>query len=298
MIVKLWPLLVAFLAMAAGGCLPPTTTTTPPAIYSVYELEYRLLVDYSDYFWCDPYQWPLARPEQEAKDALERFPEIRANPAEFSAILEQLDLAEKINYSDAEKLLIFREHNKLGGAVQIAPSGNNYEFTLRVGEGEGQRLEGTITAAGEVDVRNEEPSINTCPICLAGGTLIDTPVGPVPVERLLPGMEVWTVDAAGQTVAAALLSTSATPVPPSFRVVRLTLEDGRSVTASPGHPTAAGRALGSYRPGEYLDGAPVAAVESLPYDGGMTYDLLPGGATGYYRAGGILLKSTIVPGDK
>jgi hypothetical protein len=295
---KLWPLLALVLAMAAGGCLSPATTTTPPVIYSVYELEYRLLDDYSDYFWGDPYLWPIVRSEQEAMDAREQFPEIRASAAEFTAILGHLDLPEKTDYSDAEKLLIFREHNKLGGAVQIADSGDVYEFTLRVGEGEGKRIEGTITPAGEVDVRSEETSINTCPICLAGGTLIATPGGPVPVERLRPGMEVWTVDAAGRPVVAALLAVSATPVPPSFRVVRLTLADGRSVTASPGHPTAMGRSLGSYQPGEYLDGALVATVETVDYSGGKTYDLLPAGVTGYYRAGGILLGSTIVLSDK
>jgi hypothetical protein len=305
MIRKGWLLLIVVLAMTAAGCLPTstttttttttiTTTTTTPPPYSVYELGYRLLADFSDYFWCDPYQWPLARPEQEARDALEQFPAIRANRAEITTILAHLELPEKADYTDAEKLAIFREHNRLGGAVQITAAGSIYEFTLRVGEGEGRRLEGTITPAGAVAVQNEAPSINTCPICLAAGTLIDTPDGPVPVERLNPGMEVWTVDAAGRPVAAALLAISATPVPPSFRVVRLALDDGRSVTASPGHPTTEGKALGSYRPGDNLDGARVASVEILPYTGGSTFDLLPGGPTGYYRAGGILVKSTIV----
>ena len=284
--------IIIALAVVVPGCVSSSTTSPPPE-HSRYELAYILLDEYSNYFWCDPYQWPIVRTEQEESDAKAQFPGIRADAAEFSTILSHLDFPVRDNYSDIMTLLIFREHNKLNGAVQMAPSGDIYDFTIRVGEGEGQRIEGTITKAGKIDVDREERSINTCPICLAEGTLIDTPVGPVPVEQLRPGMEVWTVDTSGRAVAAALLTTSSTPVPASFRVVRLTLADGRSVTASPGHPTASGKALGSYRVGEMLDGAPVAVAETMVYGGGRTYDLLPAGATGCYRAGGILLVSTL-----
>ncbi len=289
---KYFLLLAALLAAVAAGC-GSAATTTPPPQYSQYELEYRLLADYPDFFWCDPDLYPIARPGQEEINAQEQFPAIRTNSAEFSAILEHLGLANKADYSDAEKLAIYREYKKLAGAVQMTLAGNIYDFTLRTGEGEGKLIEGTITPGGEVKVDKEATSYNTCPICLAAGTLIDTPGGPVPVETLRPGMAVWTIDGAGWPLAAALLATSATPVPPSFYVVRLTLADGRCVTASPGHPTAAGRALGSYRIGENIDGAAVAAIETLPYDGGKTYDLLPAGPTGCYRANGILLKSTL-----
>jgi hypothetical protein len=280
------------LATVTPGCEPATTTSSPRE-YSRYELAYRVLAEYSDYFWCDPYLWPIVRTEQEESDAREQFPGIRADAGEFSAIVVHLGLPVRDNYSDTEMLLIFREHNKLSGALQVVPAGDSYDFTLRTGEGEGKRLEGTITKAGKIDVDKEERSINTCPICLVAGTMIDTPEGLVPVERLRPGMAVWTVDTAGRTVAAALLATSATPVPATFEVVRLTLADGRSVTASPGHPTATGKPLDSYKVGDALDGTPVMAVEKLVYNGGRTYDLLPDSVTGCYRAGGILLKSTL-----
>jgi hypothetical protein len=285
--------LIALLMAVAAGCTPGSTTTTPPPEYSRYELEYRLLADFSDFFWCDPDLYPIARPDQEETDSQEQFPDIRADSAEFSAILGHLGLADKADYTDTEKLAIYREYKKLGGAVQMTPLGNFYDFSLKTGVGKGKLIRGTISTAGVIKVDTEETSYNTCPICLAAGTLIDTPEGPVPVEALRPGMEVWTVDEAGRPFAAALLATSATPVPPSFYIIRLTLADGRSVTASPGHPTAAGRALGSYRIGENLDGSVVANIESLPYDGGKTYDLLPSGVSGCYRSNGILLKSTL-----
>jgi hypothetical protein len=84
-----------------------------------------------------------------------------------------------------------------------------------------------------------------------------------------------------------------TAVPPSFQVIRVKLNDGRTVTVSPGHPAADGRALGDYKTGDTLDGTLVTAVEYMTYSGNATYDLLPDGTTGLYWANGILLKSTL-----
>jgi hypothetical protein len=71
------------------------------------------------------------------------------------------------------------------------------------------------------------------------------------------------------------------------------LSDGRELHASPGHPTADGRALGDLQAGDLLDGAYVVLMERLPYDGIATFDLLPSGDTGLYWANGILMGSTL-----
>jgi hypothetical protein len=75
--------------------------------------------------------------------------------------------------------------------------------------------------------------------------------------------------------------------------VRLTLADGRLVYASPGHPTSDGRRVGDLTAGETLDGARIASVARVAYDGGATYDILPASATGAYWANGVLLGSTL-----
>ena len=178
-------------------------------------------------------------------------------------------------------------------AVQVTSSGNLYDFTLRVEEGQGEEIVGTITKSGVITILNRESSINTCPICLTKGTLIDTPSGPGPVEQLHEGMAIWTVGDSGMRIAAAVVETTMTPVPLLFQVVRVGLSDGRGVTAAWRHPTAAGRALGEYDVGDTLDGVLVTAVEHVMYNGGATYDLLPSGPTGLYWANGILLKSTL-----
>lgn len=289
---------VVFLSIVTifiGACTQqqPVPTPTPPVIYSLPELKYRLISNFDNVFFVDPDFYPVARGGQEQENALEQFPNISANTAEFSSILEHLGLPNKADYTDEEKLLIYREHKQLMYGVQVIPSGDVYNFTLRVGEGQGERIEGTITPSGEIKVLKREPSFNTYPICLARGTIIDTPSGPVPVEQLHKGMAVWTVDDLGKRAAAAVVETAVTSVPSSFQVVRLRLNDGRTVTASLGHPAAEGRALGDYQVGDTLDGALVMAVEYVAYDSGATYDILPAGSTGLYWANRVLLKSTL-----
>jgi hypothetical protein len=286
-------LLLAALVISAACRTGPAATPTPPVVYSAPQLEYRLISNFGGVFYCDPDLYPVAREGQELANALEQFPIIRANAAEFSAILEHLGLPNKAEYTDEEKLLIYREHKKLIYGVELTASGDVYDFTLRVGEVQGYRISGTITPSGTITVLKQETSFNTCPICLAKGTLIDTPSGPVPAEELSRGMAVWSVDDSGKRVAATVVETAVTPVPPSFQLVTVRLSDGRAVTASPGHPAAEGRLLGDYRVGDSLDGALVIAVERASYENEATYDLLPSGTTGLYWANGILLRSTL-----
>ncbi|MEK7604042.1 MAG: hypothetical protein AAB461_02895, partial [Patescibacteria group bacterium] len=78
-------------------------------------------------------------------------------------------------------------------------------------------------------VVGEEPSKGGCPICLAGSTLIDTPVGLVSVKDLQIGMPVWTTDKFGQRVPGVISKTSKVSVPPTHKMVHLILDDGREL---------------------------------------------------------------------
>lgn len=129
--------------------------------------------------------------------------------------------------------------------------------------------------------------------CLPAQTRIDTPLGPMPVAELQVGDSVWTIDAAGQRVAASILKVGRTPVPASYEVLHLVLADGRDLWASAGHPTADGRRLGDLSVGDTLDGALITVAERVPYGQPATYDLLPSGETGFYWANGIRLASTL-----
>jgi hypothetical protein len=275
----------------------PAPTATPiPTLksgLSPTELKYHLLAAFPNLFFCDPDYYPVARAD-EAALAEQRFPELQANQEEFQAILSHNNLAGVASFSSDQKLLIYREHKKLA-ALRFELMGDKYQFQLQIKDsnGKGQLITGLIDGSGAVSAQQSQPSFATCPICLAAGTLIDTPRGPVAVANLKPGDPVWTVDASGTRVSAVILRTGHVPAPATHQMVHVTLADGRELWASPGHPTADGRTLGELVAGERLDGARIVQVERVLYGQPATYDLLPAGATGFYWANGILIASTL-----
>jgi len=280
--------------------VPPTQTPIPtlPGGLGPTELKYRVLDQFPDFFFCDPDYYPVAHGD-ELDLARQRFPELQVNPEEFSTILEHNKLAGLANFTDEQILLIYREHKKLA-AIPFELTDNSYQFQLQVAEseGEGELISGLIDDQGSITILERNPSIATCPICLAAGTLIDTPAGPVPVQSLRVGTPVWTRDNAGRRVAQPLVRIGKTFVPASHQVVHLVLDDGRELWASPGHPTVDGETLDQLQIGDSLDGANILLIERIPYTDLATYDLLPAGETGFYWANGIMIASTLIEDHK
>jgi len=206
--------------------------------------------------------------------------------------LNHLNLPVKAAYNDDEKLQIYREYKKLNDAVQVTAAAAGYTFSIRVGQNQGETYQGTIAANGLITVTATTPSINTCPICLAEGTLIDTPNGAVPVEKLQKRMTIYTQDSMGKKITGVITATASVQSPTAFQLIRIALNDGRIVSASPGHPTTDGRTIGELKVGDMLDSGTVVSVTAVPYNG-FTFDILPEGGSGFYWANGILLKSTL-----
>jgi len=272
---------------------PPTVIPTLPSAISPTELKYRVLEEFPDFFFCDPDYYPIAR-EDEMVLARQRFPELQANPEEFRSILDHNGLSRSTTFTDDQKLLIYREHKKLN-AVTFELTGDKYQFQLQTGT-EGQQgvfITGTIDGNGSIDIQNRDPSFPACPICLAAGTLIDTPRGPVVVEKLHVGDPIWTANETGERISAIILKVGSMKVPANHQMVHIVLNDGRELWASPGHPTADGRTLSSLKENDLLEGARVTLIERLSYGGAATFDLLPSGDTGFYWANGILMGSTL-----
>lgn len=132
-----------------------------------------------------------------------------------------------------------------------------------------------------------------CPICLAGNTLIDTPLGQIAVKNLQSGMPIWTTTKSGQRVAGVVSKTSKVPVLPTHQMVHLVLNDKRELLASPGHPTIDGRTVGDLVANDLYNGAKVITSNLVAYDDTNTFDVLPSGETGFYWANGVLLASTL-----
>lgn len=283
------------LLVLLAGCLipgggPPPTPGTPltPA-----RLKYLLLDHYGEdrFFYCDPDYYPVGRGD-EPERALAAFPAIENETDTFTAIIARRGLQPQ--YSNETKLLVYREYKKLRAMPLDPAAGDTYSFSLQLGDRvAGHLVTGIIRSDGVILSEQSESAVLTCPICLAGDTLIDTPAGPVEVRDLKVGMMVWTTDPNGSWRAVSVLQVGKNPVPPSHRLVHLILSDGRELHASPGHPLMDGRSLGSLMIGDVLDGASVTGTALAPSPDGCTYDILPAGGTGGYRANGIPLKTSL-----
>jgi hypothetical protein len=271
----------------------------PASSLSPTELKYKVLDQFPDFFFCDPDFYPVAH-EDEMSLALQHFPELQTHQEEFEAILNHNGVSGSTAFTDDQKLTIYRESKKLN-AIYFEVTGDRYQFQIQTGsEGqEGVVVKGTIEGNGSINVQERKPGFPSCPICLAAGSLIDTPNGAVTVEHVEIGDSVWTMNEAGERVVGTVLEVGSVRVPSSHQVVHILLSDGRELWASPGHPTADHRILGDLKTGDVLDGAQIMLMERLPYKGVATYDLLPSGGTGFYWANGVLIGSTLkTPGTE
>jgi hypothetical protein len=286
--------LVLVASCSAGGS--SSASPTPGPVLSVAELRYRLIDQLGPLWYCDRDFYPIAVAD-EADLAIQRFAEIRADREAFDAIGAHLGIAGAVDLTADQKLAIYRAWKQLN-AIALDPIGGVYRFDYvnmpPPGASEGRRTAGTIDERGSITIEQQaaagEPA---CPICLTRGTRIATPDGEVPIEAIRVGMRVWSFDESGWPMIATVVRTGQTPVPASHQVVRLALDDGRVVRASPGHPLTDGRLLGTIRAADRVDGATVIAATLEPYHGGATFDILPDGPTGQYLADGVPLGSTL-----
>jgi hypothetical protein len=283
----------------ASGSPGPGPSDSPGAALTTGELRLALIDRFGPRWYCDPDEYPVARDDEQAR-AIERFAEVQAEGDTYHAVLDRLGLAGQSTFTDAQKLAIYHRW-KAAVSIALDPIGNGrYRFDYLAqpvaSATEGTRSAGTVSETGEIVVEQTTPAGEPmCPICLARGTLIDTPAGPVAVDRLSLGDPIWTLDAAGRRIAGTVIAIGSTRAPDGHMVVALQLADGRAVTASPGHPLTDGRAIGELRVGDLVDGSRVVAAPSRPYEGGETFDIVASGPTGNYLAGGIPLASTLRP---
>lgn len=128
--------------------------------------------------------------------------------------------------------------------------------------------------------------------CLPASALIATPRGDREIASLAIGDLVWTTNAAGARIAAPIEALRSLPIEGLHELVILTLDDGRRIRASGGHPTATAVRLDTLRPGDRIDGARVTDITREAYLGAATWDLRPAGGTTYW-ADGVLLGTTL-----
>jgi hypothetical protein len=308
--VRLHPILALSTALALASCggvgttatrSPTSSPTSSPALRSLPALKLDVLSAVGGRLaFCDPDVYPIEHgtPLQNAEA---RLPQIQADRAAYAAILAYEHISPGIALTSAEKIRINQDYKQLQ-VIQLEPAGVSYRFDVLASVDQSgspvTQMAGTVSRTGHVVVESRRPGrFPMCPICLAVGTLISTPQGPVPVQDMRTGGPVWTLDAGGRRLAATVLRTGHVDVPPWHRVLVITLADGRAVTVSPGHPLPDGRPVAALRAGDALAGSVVVSIVPTAYAGGATWDLLPSGPTGTYFAGGIPLRSTLWHGS-
>jgi len=295
---------VALAAIATTACSPgaspgPTILPGPSGGGTLGPAELRLLlVDRLGPRWyCDRDSFPVAHGTEQER-AIESWPELQAENELMRAIAARLGIDVDQPVTDPEKLAIYREWKVAVSIPLDVVDASHFRFDYLAqpvgGAQQGIQTTGTIDDRGNLTIEQQglEDAPN-CPICLARGTLIDTPSGPVRVDQLRLGDPVWTLDGSGRRIAGTVIALGSTPAPAGHHVVRLVLADGRAVTASPGHPLADGRLLGDIRIGDLVDGSRVVTADLVPYGADETFDLVASGPTGFYLADGIPLGSTL-----
>ncbi len=283
----------------AGVAASPSTTPTPGPSLTLAGLKLALVHRLGPLWYCDPDFYPLQRGE-EIDSALKRWGEVTADAEALAVIAADLGLGQNAAFTDAQKLAVYHTW-KILNAIGLDPAGAaGYRFDYLAGPAAGAaggtRSAGTISAAGVITVTQQASAGQPmCPICLARGTVIETPSGGRAVDTLRIGDPVWTLDPAGRRVAGTVIALGSTPAPTGHHVVWLVLADGRSVTASPGHPLADGRLIGELAPGDPVAGSLVIRADLVPYAGDATFDIVVSGGTGTYLVDGIALGSTLQP---
>lgn len=291
-------LVAAALVLASCGAASSSRTAlgpTPSTLPALVELKYDLIAQFGPPGYCDPDAYPVARQLTDA-DVQQRVAAIaESEPGTYRAIIAHHGFTGTL--SAAQARIVYQDYKVLR-TVATTWVGGRYTFTY-VARGAsamtGTRYQGAITSSGMITIESQSPTRIMCPICLAKGTLIATPDGQIPVENVRLGMLVFSADAEGRRVLEPVLEVGSTVAPPWHQVEQVSLDDGRVLTASPGHPTADGRHLEELTVGDSLDGGRVVALQLVDYGSGRTYDLLPAGPTGDYWADGVLIGSTLRP---
>jgi hypothetical protein len=295
---------VAMAVALVAGCSSGTSLGAPSAtaarVLTQAAAKEALLVHFGPLSYCDPDYYPDARGD-ETDAAREHLPAMRAEVPAWAAIAARIGFDPGSTPDGATLLAAYRDW-KMEHAMTLTTAPGGWAFDESFG---GPRSDptaaagvthvvGTVATDGTIRVTSQAPGApRRCPICLARGVMIATPKGPIAVEALRPGDPVWTSDRLGQPVSGLVVRVGSTPVPPGHEMVRLVLADGRTVLVSPGHPLVDGRTVADLHNGDAYDGSAVSSSARVPYDSGRTFDLLPSGETGRYRANGISLGSTL-----
>ena len=133
------------------------------------ELRYRIIQEFGALFFCDPDMHPVGHDDRPR--ALTAFPEIQKDVDTFRAITKNYRLDATTEFSDIDKLTVYREYKKLW-AIHLEPLGEKYKFSIRFrndssgpnSRNNGFQIDGLIDQKKQITVLKREPTLLTCPL--------------------------------------------------------------------------------------------------------------------------------------
>jgi len=280
--------LLAVLVVLVVGIYVVAVLTFVPR--SVADLKFSVIDNVGEPLVCTGWGEPNAR-----FNPYGEYPHILADVPTYSAIIRREHLPPTPLTND-QVVAVYRDWLMLN-AVRLRGNGPAYDFDMFPGPTPSEALRneivGKVDLLGHVYDVHRGSAMGACPICLAADSVISTPAGPVVVSKIEVGMQVWSASPDGRPINAVVLEVTIRLAAPGSELIHLVLADGRQLTASAPHEIADGRALGSLRVGDQIDGVAITDMERIDDSLRRTYDLLPSGETGQYWVDGILVRSTL-----
>lgn len=164
---------VLCLAFTIRTCGQQSSSETLPAVpiekLAAPALRYRLLQEFGPIFFCDPDMYPVGHDDRPR--ALIAFPEIQKDVDTFRAITKNYRIDTSAEFSDIDKLAVYREYKKLW-AIHLEPLEGKYRFIIRVrndshgpnSRNNGFQIDGFIDQTKQMTVLKKEPAFLTCPL--------------------------------------------------------------------------------------------------------------------------------------
>ena len=142
--------------------------------------------------------------------------------------------------------------------------------------------------------------------CMPNTIRILTSQGEKQIDNIQIGDSVYTFNNNDGKILAPIIQVNKIPVHCGYTMIKITLENGKSIQASLNHPIPIERNYASssgnqyevllfsdIKKGDHIGNSIVVSIEFVNYNGGFTYDILPAGESGYYWADGVLVGSTL-----
>jgi hypothetical protein len=151
--------LFAIPSSAQRACWPQRTLTAGQIVAP--GLRYRLIDYFGPVSFCDPDCVGPCNLERERQHAEEAFPQIRKDAEAFEAITQHLKFGRLSEFSDEQKLSIYREYKKVLCAVSLEPEMEKHRF--KIATTNGFIVEGRIDPQGKITLLDKKRSVLSCP---------------------------------------------------------------------------------------------------------------------------------------